>query len=209
MGRVAAVLLLIRHGQAEGNAQGRVMGQTDLPLTEAGRGQAAALGAWLQARGIRFRAVYASDLRRAADTARILSAACGGPLLLRPELRELGRGSVEGRTHAEAAELRRLPGVAESFEREDAVALRLARAGAELRAAALEGPVAAVAHGGSISRLLRLYLGLPLAARPGESGFSLDNTGLTVLDFRAGRTTLLCCNALYHLPPDALRWAVR
>lgn len=172
------------------------MGQQDLPLTATGRRQAQALAEWLAAAGLRFHAVFSSDLMRAADTAEALVRSCGGgPVALRADLRELGRGDVEGRTPAEAAELRRLPEVAATFEPEARVAARIARAGAELRAGSLEGPVAAVAHGGTISRLLRFFVGLAP-----DNTFALANTGLSVLDFAGGRTVVLAVNALPHLP---------
>lgn len=197
------MLYLIRHGQSEGNAQSRIMGQMDLPLTARGRQEALALARWLSGRGASFARVYASDLVRAAATAAPVAAACGGrSVLIRPDLRELGRGALEGRTLAEAAELRRLPGIIEGFEPEDAVAGRIARIGAELRAAAIEADVAAVAHGGSIGRLLQFYLGLP-AGRSDGPRFRLDNTGVTILRFPHGSTEVVCVNALYHLGTDA------
>lgn len=204
------MLYLIRHGEAEGNAEGRIMGQQDLPLTEHGRAQAQALGQWLRSRGITFAAIHSSGLQRAKVTAEILAATCGGgQVLVREDLRELGRGAVEGKTYAEAAELRRLPGVAESFEPEERVALRIARVAAELRTASMQSEVAAVAHGGSISRLLRWYLGLPPTVRSGETGFSLHNTSVTVLEVTPSRTVVHCANAMYHLPDEAMHWKRR
>jgi probable phosphoglycerate mutase len=201
------VLLLVRHAEAVGNAEGRVMGHSDLPLTPRGRAQAEALAAWLRGQGVRFAAVYSSDLSRAVDTASALAAACGGgPVRVRAELREVGRGQVEGRTYAEAAELRRLPAVAESFERDQDVAARIRRGAAEMRQAAEGGAVAAVGHGGSISRLLRHFLGLPPIPHAGDAALFLANTGLCALDFSGGRTTLLCMNALPHFPPAELPW---
>lgn len=205
------MLYLIRHAEAEGNALGQIMGQRDLPLTERGRRQAAALAGALRARGLTLTAVYASDLRRTMETAQPLAEACGAPAPLpRPGLRELGRGVLEGRGHVEAAELRRLPGVVESFEPEEAIVARIALIGAELRRAAAAADVAAVAHGGSLGRLLRLYLGLPVRiptgpTLPGQAGprFRLDNTGVTALAFAGGEVTVLFTNALDHLQgPD-------
>ncbi len=200
-------LYLVRHGESEGNAARRIMGQMDLPLTETGRAQAAALGAWLARGGAGLRAVYTSDLSRAAETASAIAAACGGiPIHVRPDLRELGRGALEGRTLVEAAGLRRDPAVLQSFEPEPAVAVRIRRAAAELREASCAAQVAAVAHGGSISRLLRLWLGAGGAPGAGDGTFHVANTGLTVVDFRRGRPEVLCVNARYHLPEPAAGW---
>jgi broad specificity phosphatase PhoE len=62
------VLVLVRHGEAAGNAQRLLLGRTDSPLTEIGRAQAAAVGARL---GPAIRLV-SSPLRRAVDTAEAL-----------------------------------------------------------------------------------------------------------------------------------------
>ncbi len=45
----AAVLVLVRHGQATANAAGLLLGRSDAPLTAEGRRQAEALGAYLAA----------------------------------------------------------------------------------------------------------------------------------------------------------------
>ncbi len=199
------MLYLIRHAEALGNAQGRVMGQLDHPLTDRGRGQAEALARWLDASGARFAAVYSSDLVRAAETARVVAAACapGQEVQVRPDLREVGRGAVEGRTFDEAARMRGIPGVAETFEPEERALARLARVGSELRAAASERDVAAVGHGGSLSRLIRFYLGMAVPG-PAEGGARLvvRNTGLTLLGFEPhGAVALHGFNLLCHLAP--------
>lgn len=199
------MLYLIRHGEALGNARGVVMGQMDLPLTDRGRAQADALGRWLRARGVRLHAVYASDLRRAAETAAIVAAHCAadGALRLRAELREVARGAIEGRTFAEAETMRAQPAVLATFEPETAASERLARVGAELRAAATDDDVAAVAHGGSLSRLVRWYLGLPAARTAGGVRLEFDNTGVTVLRFDPdGAVVLRRFNAVCHLEDE-------
>lgn len=193
------MLYLIRHGQAEGNAEQRIMGQSDRPLTALGRQTAGLLAQWLAGRGVQLSTVFTSDLRRAAETAAAVAAACGAqPLQVRPDLRELGRGLLEGRTFTEAATMRLQPEVTASFEPETAIAARIRRIGSELRARAATGDVAAVAHGGSLDRLLRFYL--EMGSRPGVGPrFRLDNTGVTILRFGSRGTEVICVNALYHL----------
>lgn len=91
----------IRHAQSVWNAQARVQGQADPPLSEAGRAQAEALAERLGALGLR--GLVASDLRRARETAEILAARLGLALELHPGLRERDLGAWSGLTHPEIA----------------------------------------------------------------------------------------------------------
>jgi len=94
------VLTLVRHGQTAANTGGIWHGSTDTPLSDHGREQAARV-----AEGIRKRfrpdAIYASDLQRAHDTARAISAAVDVEIQLEPGLREYDLGSWEGRPYRE------------------------------------------------------------------------------------------------------------
>ena len=62
---------IIRHGQTEWNAAGRLQGASDSPLTELGVQQAHACGARLRGRK-RFDALYCSPLLRARRTAELI-----------------------------------------------------------------------------------------------------------------------------------------
>ena len=64
-------ILLARHGESDWNAERRWQGHADRPLTARGRAQATRLGARLD--GVPLDAVYASDLRRARDTAAVVA----------------------------------------------------------------------------------------------------------------------------------------
>ena len=92
-------VVAVRHGETDWNAQTRIQGQIDITLNAAGREQAQRLGRALADE--KFDAVYASDLRRAADTARALAERAGLPLRTEVSLRERGFGSFEGLTWAE------------------------------------------------------------------------------------------------------------
>jgi probable phosphoglycerate mutase len=95
-------LLIVRHGESVANAEGRMQGQRDYPLSEAGERQAALLGRFLAAAGLRFDAAYTSPLTRARATALALTSALGLPEAeLVPELSELNAGSLQGLTQAE------------------------------------------------------------------------------------------------------------
>lgn len=88
-------LLLIRHGEAEG-AEGRAVGHLDLPLSPAGTERIRLLAeAWSAPAPQRF---AASDLRRAAESARWLALRIGREPEADPRLRELSFGDWEGLT---------------------------------------------------------------------------------------------------------------
>lgn len=90
---------LVRHGETEWNAVGRMQGQTDIPLSDVGRAQAARTGERLAEVG--FAAAYASDLSRASETASIILSGRGMSLSHDADLREVAFGEAEGRTWAE------------------------------------------------------------------------------------------------------------
>jgi probable phosphoglycerate mutase len=88
-------LALLRHGPTEWNAQGRVQGTKDIPLSDLGKAKMRAL---LPPAGFESAVVYCSPKRRARQTA-----ACLGlkDLHLEPRLSEQDWGDWEGLTRAE------------------------------------------------------------------------------------------------------------
>lgn len=95
-------VVLIRHGQSQGNAEGRFGGHTDTPLSARGRRQAEATAKALDSE--KFSAIYSSDLLRAIETASPLAKLTGVPLETTDALRERSVGVMEGLTFEEAAE---------------------------------------------------------------------------------------------------------
>jgi broad specificity phosphatase PhoE len=81
------MLLLLRHGQTELNAERRLQGRSDPPLTELGRRQAAAA-----ALAMRPAIVISSPLRRARDTAE----AFGVDVVVDERWTEVSYGELEG-----------------------------------------------------------------------------------------------------------------
>jgi probable phosphoglycerate mutase len=107
----ATEILLLRHGQSEGNEQGRFGGHGPTPLTAKGQRQAEAVAKALFAEdGLTM--IWASDLPRAMDTARPVAESCGIVVQTTPALRERSVGVFTGLTFAEAEE--RYP---EAYER--------------------------------------------------------------------------------------------
>ena len=95
-------VIIIRHGQSQGNAEGRFGGHTDTPLSPRGRKQAQATARALASE--KFDAIYSSDLPRALETASPLAKLTGVSLETTDALRERSVGVMEGLTFEEAAE---------------------------------------------------------------------------------------------------------
>lgn len=93
---------VMRHGETELNRAGVFQGHMDVPLSDKGRRQAELLGEALA--GVRFDAVYSSDLSRAADTARAIMKHQSCTLILDRRLRELHGARSQGLAPHEMAE---------------------------------------------------------------------------------------------------------
>src|SRR5260370_36403871 len=92
-------LLLVRHGETNWNAEGKLQGHTAQPLNAYGRRQAQTLADRFASETID--ALYASDLSRARETAEILGAKLGLAVAVDPDLREKNWGNWEGLTSEE------------------------------------------------------------------------------------------------------------
>lgn len=108
-------LVLIRHGQSLWNAARRWQGHADVPLSELGREQAHETARALA--GHRFHGLYASDLQRALETARIVGTPHGLVPMIEPRLRELDIGDWEGLVRPEIEA--RWPETLARFDAED------------------------------------------------------------------------------------------
>lgn len=89
-----AKIIVIRHGETEWNAEGRLQGSADVPLNEQGRLQAAALAE--QFKDHKIHAIYSSPLTRAQETAQFFHDIHGCDFHHAHELREGSMGSLEG-----------------------------------------------------------------------------------------------------------------
>jgi 2,3-bisphosphoglycerate-dependent phosphoglycerate mutase len=98
-------LVLVRHGQSEGNLKNIFTGWTDLGLTERGIIEARAVGERLQALGINFDVAFTSALRRAWETCSIVLETMGQPdvqVFRSPALNERDYGDLTGLNKDEA-----------------------------------------------------------------------------------------------------------
>jgi len=180
-------LYLIRHGRTAWNADRRIQGHLDVPLDDEGRRQAEALAAALA--DVPLKALYASPLQRAVETAAAIAALHDGlPLQLDQRLMERHWGAYEGLRREDAAqahvaaerELRGDPVHASAPGGESFLELHT-RVGAALRdiAAKESGRVAIVCHGGTIVAGLMGLLGIEGWPRV---RFVIENASVTLLD---------------------------
>lgn len=88
-------IFLIRHGETDHNLNGIVQGWLNTPLNATGRLQARLLAERFKDTPIH--AIYSSDLKRAAQTARPLARLKQLKLITTPDLRERSLGIFEGK----------------------------------------------------------------------------------------------------------------
>jgi probable phosphoglycerate mutase len=194
------VIQLIRHGETPGNAK-RVVQSPDTPLSERGFEQARQLAARLT--GDRLGGILASDLARAAMTARCIEEATGVAVAFEPLLQERNFGDLRGTPYAElevdlfAPDL--MPPGGESWQTFHA---RVDRAWQRIlqQAARCEGDLAVVTHGLVCLSLTTRLTQLPHDADPELAGFA--NASVTSIEGTPPhRVVLLDCTA--HLSESA------
>ena len=98
-------LWLIRHGESQGNREGRYQGHADMPLSALGREQARLLAERLNRihQIAPFAALYSSDLQRAVQTAQPIGELLGMSVQRKSGLREIDVGAWAGLTFQEIA----------------------------------------------------------------------------------------------------------
>jgi alpha-ribazole phosphatase len=89
-------LYLVRHGEVVREGQGKFLGFIDLDLSSRGREQASALAEYLK--DIPLDRAYASDLKRAMNTARIICNGRGLEPVPCPAFREMDMGEWDGKS---------------------------------------------------------------------------------------------------------------
>lgn len=201
-------VLLIRHGQSEGNAEGRFGGHTATPLSPRGRKQATATAKTLATESLS--AIFSSDLPRAVETAEPLAKLTGLIVQATDAFRERSVGVMEGLTFEDAAEkhpeqyaalLRRdfehvLSG-GESYRQ------LLDRASSKLDEAILQnkgGRIAVFSHTGTICILALHLMGALDAPELKPVWISSSNCGITRFELRDdGFVRVLTVNDTRHL----------
>ena len=198
--------LLIRHGESMWNGERRIQGNQDPPLSPRGRRQAEILARQLRLDLRRAAAIYASPLRRAAETAEAVRAATGLPVVPDPDLREMCLGKWEGMTVSEIQAA--FPGTYEEWladplahpalggERLEVFGRRVTAAFERIRAAQPGRDAILVSHGGPIKAVLCYVLGLEI-----RSLFRIkqDNTAVSLVEVDDATRRVVLVNDTCHL----------
>lgn len=198
-------LCLVRHGETAWNAERRIQGQTDVPLSAVGQAQARATAAALAHEPVT--AICSSDLARALHTAEATAHRLRLPVRREPALRERHFGVLQTLTYdefavrqpqAHARFLAReadfaLPGGGESLR---GFADRVCACSDALVAAHPGGVVLVFTHGGVLDILHRRASGQPLSAR---RDFEIHNAALNWVEVDDGIWRILAWGDRSHL----------
>ncbi len=208
-GKWLTTIYLVRHGETEWNHTNRYQGDRDVPLNARGKEQAGKIGHRM--RGVRLAAIYASDLERAARTARTINEGRNLPFFMRPGLREMNYGLWEGLTQAEIRESHpaswreyredslntRVPG-GENYRD---VLDRVRRVMDEIAGQHPDGTVAVVGHAGSLRAVI--FHALDMDPRD-RWRLRLGNVSLSIVTWGVGGGELLLFNDTCHLSETPL-----
>ena len=200
-----APFYFLRHGEATWNAEGRLCGSTDIPLSDVGRQQARALGGRLQS--LTVEALYSSPLSRALETARIVGEAIGREPVVDVRLAELDYGVWEGSTFDEVKRI--YPEVYQAWDTDPAdVAPPAGETGvhlvervrpflAEVAERHPLGNVVVVCHK-TVCRLIACHImGMPLCDY--RRRVPMQNAALNIFEFASGQWRVLKLNDTTHL----------
>ena len=168
-------LILVRHGETDWNAEGRIQGMLDVPLNALGMQQAALTAAEL-ARSIDMADMVSSDLVRTRETTTPIAEATGFEPRFDARIRERNFGVWQGKTYEEWRVLDAV-GMArynagdpdygpEGGETASQFLKRCVEAVTDLVLGSLEKTLILVTHGGVVSSMVRHAQGLnPQSAR--------------------------------------------
>ena len=200
-------IIAIRHGETEWNVDTRIQGHLDIPLSATGRWQAGRLADALRDEPIK--AIYASDLTRAWETAQFVAQTRAAAVIKEEGLRERHFGEFEGKTFAEIESA--LPEQSLRWRKRDPhfapaggetlVVLRSRVLEAAARLAALHPgeQIALVGHGGVMDVLYRAATRVDLQA---PRTWTLGNAAINRLLWTPEGFTLVGWADTLHLADD-------
>jgi probable phosphoglycerate mutase len=200
------ILYLVRHGETTFNAEGRVQGQLDTPLSALGHRQGHAVVSAFH--DVPIDAIYSSPLSRARETAQAAADLLRLPLVTDDRLMEVNAGVFQGHTWPEISA--QWPDAAVAWKAQDpdfcipqgesrrALMLRAKEIFEHIRQQPFQH-VLVIAHGGVLTAALKALINVPAERNP----FSLYNGSISMVDWTA-QFRLLTLNQLDHLRAEGL-----
>lgn len=184
-------MYVVRHGETDWNAEGRIQGHHQSHLNDLGRRQARAAAAYLAGCGLTH--IYSSDLARASDTAAAVSDLTNLPVVTDPALRERDFGPLSGSLIVDAVRVRdaapkneadpsEWSGV-DGVESDSRMSERLWGFLRPMAERHVGQTVLVVTHGGVLRLLLCAVLGIP-AGKPWRA--ILANAAVNLFEVRSG-----------------------
>jgi broad specificity phosphatase PhoE len=203
-------ITLLRHGESQGNFEGRHQGQADFPLTAHGRQQSLALLNRWETEAKEFDLVISSPLVRARETAEIIASGLHVPLELDALWMERNNGLMAGLSEDEVRDT--LPSqsfihpyqpIGETGESQWELYLRAGKAVQSLFKRP-PGRYLIVSHGGILNMFFYAILGI--APQPNFHGprFRLNNSAFATLNYdpTSHRWYILGLNDCLHCKSD-------
>ena len=182
-------IVLLRHGESVGNAEGYHQGQADFPLSETGRLQAQALASRWHTEQVTFDRLISSPLLRARETAEIIASALNLPFEFNHDWMERDAGLLSGLHHDEASQRYPRPAfmhpyqpVGRTGESQWELFLRAGRAVQSLLNYP-SGHFLVVAHSAILNMVLYAMLGIMPQANFTGPRFTFSNTGFASLSY--------------------------
>ncbi len=179
-------LIIVRHGQTEGNVKKIMQGQSHGRLTREGRAQARGLG--LRLKDEKIAVIYSSDLSRSVHTTREISKFHKAHVHHVKDLREMDVGIFEGRSWELFSKRMRANKIRSQFRPKGGesyldVKRRLEKFTLKLYKKHPRSTVLLSTHGIAIRCLMSIYLGIPL-----EETTKLHTRNAGVLILNVGKT---------------------
>jgi probable phosphomutase (TIGR03848 family) len=194
------IIYLIRHAENDYLGKEKLAGWLPgVHLNDRGVAQAEALAERLA--GIRVRAIYASPLERALETAEPIARRQGLQVIRRPDLGEVRFGRWQGQTLktlrrrklwpivAHSPSLARFPDGESFHETQTRVVAELEKLRGKHKRA--KSTIICVSHSDTIKLAIAHYLGLPLDL---FQRLTIEPASISILFIHQGHTRLICLN---------------
>lgn len=178
---------LMRHGQTRFNAQSRIQGACDSPLTDEGIKQALSAAEYFKAEGTSFDKVYSSTQERATDTAELVSSRTD--IIRLKGIKEMDFGAFEGQQEYLNPPLQGDIGYGDYFKTYGGegymeVRERMAKTIREVVSENEGQTLLMVSHGGAIAQFYRHVISNPPQVR-------MRNCAILTFDIEGGEFDLL------------------